>query len=336
MATPIESLTLPVLHVEAGAAQRAEFKPDGDPFTRLPFERLRSYFNGCEYAAPYPADAPHFLFPYAVFSKGLLPPTDDGFATFLLLTKQISKAQRGTAQPGWATIVEAVTQDPRFAQSGQLSTRDGGVYRDWWRYRWYAADVAAGKRACWLAGQGKTAAQEIAAVHAKLDGLVKIDAPAIASAWGIGGTDIIDQRNTPQFFVTETPVQTAVAPGTAESGAQTVDRSGRVLASYPPADFIVVQGTPPPANWAGTEDAAGSVAPLVPVTYQPRDTNYNGAPLAPASPGSGFGTTTAPVSGVPVPVAPAAVAALSDDPRVPEWALYLGGAVLVFLLLGRR
>ena len=62
----------------------------------------------------------------------------------------------------------------------------------------------------------------------------------------------------------------------------------------------------------------------------------DGDPNTDSTPGSGFGTTTAPVSGVPVVGAPDVNMNGTGSIGVPKWALYLGGAVLVVMLLGKR
>lgn len=136
-------------------------------------------------------------------------------------------------------------------------------------------------------------------------------------------------------------ITTTVAP----SGASTTtDGTGRVLSSSPPGgtdvQTLASPAAPPPAGWAGTEEAAGSPAPLVLVKPKPIVTTpvlrADGDPNTDSTPGSGFGTTTAPVSGVAVVGAPELNLNGTGSIGVPKWALYLGGAVLVVMLLGKR
>lgn len=128
------------------------------------------------------------------------------------------------------------------------------------------------------------------------------------------------------------------------SGATvTVTGEGRVVASAAPVGYFDRDGTPPPAGFDSTWKDAGSPAPIIVVPPSPAalpTTDWYGQPLTASSPGSGGGTTTAPVSAVMVTGEPVGMTTTATGPvpgqlHVPDWALWLGGGLLVLLLVRR-
>lgn len=160
-----------------------------------------------------------------------------------------------------------------------------------------------------------------------------------------GATPSIAWTGQQVIYSAAPPSPGQIVTTTAPSGASTtVDGTGRVLSSSPPGgtnvQTLASPAAPPPVGWAGTEDAAGSPAPLVyvkpHVDYTTPVLRADGDPNTASSPGSGLGTTTAPVSGVEVIAAPSPSMEGTGSIGVPRWALYLGAAVAAVLLLGRR
>lgn len=228
------------------------------------------------------------------------------------------------------------------------------VYDDWRNGGWGAPIAPGGPPSSWSSRDARWVWPDgrITDAQQRVLGTTHDQHQAARELQDRGATPSIVWSGTQVIYSAPAPnpgeLVTVTTPG---GGTQTVDGTGRVVSSSPPGgtdvQTLFSPAAPAPSGWAGTEEAAGSPAPIVLVKPKPVSgalvptNSVTGAPLTDSTPGTGGGTTVAPTSAIEVTGAPGngainAASEVSADLRVPTWALYLAGAALLAYLFGRR